>query len=189
VESGVSVPLTPKQQRFVDEYLVDLNATAAYERAGYKARASARNVNASRLLANAKVRAAVDAAIAARAEATGVTQARVLTELELLAFSSVDHYVLDDSGNVRLAAHAPAQALRAVSSIKRRVTTRGTGDNASTTHEVELKLWSKPETLRMAGQHLGMFKEQHEHSGTIAVHDVRASLAEKLAKVAHAGPA
>ena len=34
--------LTPKQERFVDEYLVDLNATAAAKRAGYSEKSASR---------------------------------------------------------------------------------------------------------------------------------------------------
>jgi hypothetical protein len=44
-------PLTPKQAAFVREYLVDLNAAAAAERAGYaakSARYSARDISAPR---------------------------------------------------------------------------------------------------------------------------------------------
>lgn len=47
--------LTPKQQRFADEYLTDFNATAAYKRAGYDAKGNVAESSASRLLSNAKV--------------------------------------------------------------------------------------------------------------------------------------
>ena len=46
--------LTPKQARFVEEYLIDLNGKQAAVRAGYAAKAA--EVQASRLLRNAKVR-------------------------------------------------------------------------------------------------------------------------------------
>lgn len=71
--------LTPKQQRFVDEYLVDLNATQAAVRAGYSARTA--NEQGARLLAKASVRAAVDAAKAQRSQRTGITAERVLADL------------------------------------------------------------------------------------------------------------
>ena len=44
-------PMTPRQLRFVDEYLVDLNATQAAMRAGYSGRTA--NEQGARLLANA----------------------------------------------------------------------------------------------------------------------------------------
>lgn len=68
--------LTPKQQRFVDEYLIDLNATQAAIRAGYSAKTA--NEQGSRLLANVKISDAVKTAQAARAEKTGITQDYVL---------------------------------------------------------------------------------------------------------------
>ncbi len=46
--------LTAKQQRFVDEYLIDLNATQAAIRAGYTAKYA--NTNASKLLQNTTIR-------------------------------------------------------------------------------------------------------------------------------------
>ncbi len=51
--------LTPRQQRFVDEYLVDLNGSAAAIRAGYGEAGS--RVAAHRLLTNANVRASIEA--------------------------------------------------------------------------------------------------------------------------------
>jgi phage terminase small subunit len=71
--------LTPKQQRFVEEYLVDLNGTKAAIRAGY-ARSGARTEGA-RLLANANIQAAVGTAKADRAERTGINAAWVLDRL------------------------------------------------------------------------------------------------------------
>ena len=47
--------LSPMQERFVQEYLVDCNATAAYKRAGYKGQGNVAEVNAHRLLRQAKV--------------------------------------------------------------------------------------------------------------------------------------
>lgn len=51
--------LTPKQKLFAQEYLVDLNACAAYRRAGYVATGTSLEVNSSRLLGKAKVAAYV----------------------------------------------------------------------------------------------------------------------------------
>jgi phage terminase small subunit len=55
-----TLELTPKQQRFVAEYCVDFNATAAYIRAGYEARGNSAEVSACRLLRNAKVKKAIE---------------------------------------------------------------------------------------------------------------------------------
>ena len=56
--------MTPRQQRFVDEYIVDLNATQAAIRTGYSARTA--NEQGARLLANGSVASAIQAAQQAR---------------------------------------------------------------------------------------------------------------------------
>lgn len=75
--------MTPKQARFVDEYLIDLNATQAAIRAGYSAKTA--EVQGSRLLRDAKVQAAISARQTLRSERTEITQDRVLEELWAIA--------------------------------------------------------------------------------------------------------
>jgi phage terminase small subunit len=154
--------LKPKKQRFVDEYLVDLNATEAYRRAGYTSNSKAAEVGGCRLLKDPKVAAAVALAMEARAKRTHITQDQILQELALLGLSNLQHYIIDEYGQVRLADGVPAAAMRAVSSIKRKVYA---DENGNETVETEIKLWDKPGSLRMAGQHLGMFVERVKHSG------------------------
>ena len=71
--------LTPKQQRFVEEYLVDLNATQAAIRAGYSKRTA--NEQGARLLAKVSVANVVRAGIEARSERTGVSADWVIKRL------------------------------------------------------------------------------------------------------------
>ena len=71
--------LTPKQQRFVEEYLIDLNATQAAIRAGYAKKSA--DVEGSRLLVNAKVSAAIAAAQAKRSERTEIDADYVLASI------------------------------------------------------------------------------------------------------------
>ena len=70
--------LTHQQQRFVDEYMVDLNATQAAIRAGYSAKTAAEQ--ACRLLINVKVAAAIEAERIAQQERTQITADKVLRE-------------------------------------------------------------------------------------------------------------
>ncbi|MFB3855011.1 MAG: terminase small subunit [Vicinamibacterales bacterium] len=151
--------LTPRQRRFVQEYVVDLNATAAATRSGYSTRA-ARAIGCENLT-KPNIARAIKAALEARAARTAVTADRVLEELALLAFSSVEDYQVTDAGEVVLAPTARPGAMRALQSIKHRLTTRGRGDDAETVREVEIRLWDKPGPLRLAGQHLGLFIERH----------------------------
>ena len=66
--------LTPKQERFVAEYLADLNATAAAERAGYEHP----NKQGPRMLVNVGIAKAIASAQAKRSERTEITQDYVL---------------------------------------------------------------------------------------------------------------
>lgn len=75
--------LTPKQQRFVDEYLIDLNATQAAIRAGYSAKTA--DSQASRLLRNVKVSRAIGEAKTTRSERTKLDQDWVLNGLREVA--------------------------------------------------------------------------------------------------------
>jgi phage terminase small subunit len=63
-------PLTPKQRRFVEEYLLDMNATQAAIRAGYSQKTA--NEQGAQLLGKAHVQGAIDAAKIKRSEQTGI---------------------------------------------------------------------------------------------------------------------
>lgn len=76
VENLPAVKLTPKQEMFVREYLVDLNATKAAERAGYSVKTA--NEQGSRLLANVSVASAVQAAMNKRAKDVDISATYVL---------------------------------------------------------------------------------------------------------------
>lgn len=93
------VKLTPRQQRFVDEYLIDLNGTQAAIRAGYSHRSAAEQ--SARLLAKVSIAHAVAAAMAARSARTGVTQDRVVRELARIAFVDPTAVVDFQTGTVR----------------------------------------------------------------------------------------
>lgn len=75
--------LTPKQERFVQEYLVDLNATAAAKRAGYSERRASEL--GYQLLRKTTVQAAIQRAIQDRSQRTGVTQDYVIEKLKAIS--------------------------------------------------------------------------------------------------------
>lgn len=92
------MPLTDKQKRFVQEYLVDLNATQAAIRAGYSSKTA--QEQGSRLLSNVMVQEAVKAAQDARSERTELTQDWVLDRLKEVTERCMQHEaVLDREGN------------------------------------------------------------------------------------------
>ncbi|MBU9378718.1 terminase small subunit [Burkholderia gladioli] len=80
--------LTPKQQAFVDEYLVDLCAAAAARRAGYSERTAV--CQAARLLSKANVQASIASAMKARGERTRMTADHVLQLAEAMLMADVN---------------------------------------------------------------------------------------------------
>ena len=87
-ESAQDAPqlgLTPRQQRFVDEYLIDLNGTQAAIRAGYSASTAAEQ--AYDLLRKPQIVDSIAVARKAQQERTQITADKVVTELALIAFA------------------------------------------------------------------------------------------------------
>lgn len=153
--------LRGKQQRFVDEYLIDLNATQAALRAGYSEK-TAYSIG-QRLLKNVEIQAAISHAMVARSERTAISQDRVLEELAVVDFSNVKHYKIDDEGNLTLADGVPEAAYRAVSSLKKKIRHGQEGD---ITYETEVRFWDKVGALRLTAQHLGMLVDKIDVGGS-----------------------
>ena len=90
--------MTPKQQRFVEEFLIDLNATQAAIRAGYSKKTA--DQQACRLLTNVKVKAVLAVAQAERAERTKIDADWVLARLAAEADADLaDLY--DENGGLK----------------------------------------------------------------------------------------
>lgn len=83
--------MTPKQRRFVEEYLVDRNATQAAVRAGYSAKSAART--GWRLRQIPAVRLAIAEAARDREDRREMSRDRVLVELARVAFASSGEYL------------------------------------------------------------------------------------------------
>jgi len=145
-----SPPLTPQQERFVEEYLIDLNATAAYRRAFPEAAAESARTLAARLLAKVRVRRAVARGKARLRRRFGDAQERAVRELLRLAFSDIGDVVdLTDRDHPRLKPHAdiPPDARRAVQEIGR------------TRHGVRVRMADKLAALDKVFRHLGLFRD------------------------------
>lgn len=147
--------LTKKQKVFVEEYLIDLNATQAAIRAGYSPDTA--QEQSSRLLSNVMVKAAVDKAMAERSRRTGVNADRVLLELAKIGFANITDVVDVDTAKIR--EDAKEEDLACIQSIKIKPTEYGT--------EREIKMYDKKAALVDIGKHLGMFKDKLELSGSL----------------------
>src|SRR5262249_54290413 len=118
--------LSPKQRLFAAQYLVDLHATNAAIRAGYSAASAAQK--GSDLLRVPAVARAVREGMRRQVARIEVTADKVVRELAIVAFSDIRHYQVADDGSLKISKYADKGAARAVSSVKRRVTSRGRGD-------------------------------------------------------------
>jgi phage terminase small subunit len=160
----VNESLLPQRQRFVEEYLVDLNATQAAVRAGYSPKTATEQ--GARLLANVKVQKAIQEAMNERSERTKVDADDVLRELARIGFSDAWNYEVDEGGTLTLASGAPVDATRAVASIKHKTRTIPQKEaEPIIEHTVEFRLWDKNTALANIGKHLGMFIDRHEVTG------------------------
>ena len=156
-------PLTPKQQAFVREYLVDLNASAAYRRAGYTSGNA--NVTGPRLLANVRIQAELAKHMAARSEKVELTAEQVLRVIKTAAFLDPLQLFAED-GTLLPLSRMPEAARRAIAGLEVEETFAGSGkDRVWTGYLKKIKLVSKEGTLTLAGRHLGMFVDKKELSG------------------------
>lgn len=153
--------LTPKQKLFVDEYLVDLNATQAAIRAGYSTKTS--NEQGNRLLANVSVRTHIDQAMAERSRRTGISQDRVIRELARLAFVNPNDVINLNRAAVK--ENASEEDLAAIQSVKVKTSCSENGEMV----EREVRLNDKLKALELLGKHLGMFKDKVEINGQVDV--------------------
>jgi phage terminase small subunit len=153
--------LTEKQKRFIEEYLIDLNATQAAIRAGYSPN-SARDIG-SENLTKPDIRARIDEALAERSKRTGINADRVLREIARIAFVNAADVINFDSATI--AEGASEDDTAAIASVK--VKTIPTEDGEGV--EREIRLCDKLKALELCGKHLGMFKDNPEANAPVTV--------------------
>lgn len=148
--------MTPKQQRFVEEYLIDLNATAAAERAGYSKKTAysigQENLNKPEIAAAIADRRAE---IAVKAE---VTQERIVAEFARMAF-------YDPASLASQPMAGPSDIPNLPEEVRRAIVGWG-WDRAG---NFTLKLADKNAALTNLGRHLGMFTDKVDVNGTMNI--------------------
>lgn len=152
--------LTEKQQRFVDEYLIDLNATQAAIRAGYSVKTA--NEQGSQNLAKLSIIQAISERMAERSKRTGVNQDRVVQELAKVAFIKMTD-VVDQNGKIKDT--ASEDDLSCIESIKYKHSDTDSGYSV----EREVKIASKLKALELLGKHLGMWNDKLDVNVTLPV--------------------
>ena len=143
--------LTPKQQRFVEEYLIDLNATQAAIRAGYSEK-TAKSVGHENLT-KPDIAKAIQEAQNKRVERTEITQDYVLTNIQKVIERCMQVQQVDNC-----------------------LTQTEDGELAQA---FMFKEQGALKGLELLGKHLGMFKDKVEHSGKLEIESL-SSLMDEL---------
>jgi phage terminase small subunit len=145
-------PLSPKERRFVSEFLKDQNAKQAAIRAGYSKKTA--ETQGPRLYRKVQVKAAIDTELAKIQEKAGVTQERILTAL--LNIAEFDpRKLFNKDGTLKKVHEIPDDVASAIVSLE------------SDDVEGEMKkvrFSDKVRALELLGKHLKMFTDKTEVS-------------------------
>lgn len=161
--------LTDYQQKFVEEYLKDLNQAQASIRAGYKGKTSTAKISASRMMSNPNVRSEIDRRIKERGKKNEITADMVLLELAAIAFSDI-RKVFNDKNDMLKISKIDDKTAKAISSIE--IEVDKAGDKVFSTTK-KIKFNDKIRALQLVGNHIGMFRES-----TSGVEDIANALRE-----------
>ena len=172
--------LTARQQRFVEEYLIDLNASQAAVRAGYSAKTAGQF--GYQLLQKPSILAAIQEGMDKRAAGTEITAEKVLRELALIGFANMaDFMSIDDDGNACVdLANLTREQAAAIQEIVVDEYVDGRGEDAREVKRVRFKLADKKGALVEIGRHLGMFSDGKGTSVNVNVAVASRHVAEGL---------
>ncbi len=145
--------LTKKQRLFVDEYLLDLNATQAAIRAGYSTRRAAEI--GYQLLQRPEVAQAIQAAMAERSKRTEVEADYVIRRLrEIDEMDVLD--ILEDDGSFRSIRDWPKAWRQFLSGIEIAELFEGRGDDRRIAGVLRKVKWpDKLRNLELLSRHVG----------------------------------
>lgn len=156
-----------RQARFVLEYLKDLNGTQAAIRAGYSPRHAC--VEGSRLLANPRVKEAIERAEEQAQARTHVTISRILMELARVAFADVTEVAYFENGKlvIRDKSDLEKDTGCAIAELS---------ESTGRAHSRKVRMHDKLKALELLGRHLGMFKDKVDVDVQLSIPEILAEL-------------
>ncbi len=177
--------LTDKQKKFVEEYLVDLNATQAAIRAGYK-KNTARKTG-SENLTKPDIQIAIQKARNKLSCKTEITQERVLAEYAKIAFFDPKK-LFNDDGSLKQVCEMDDETASVISSfeVATKIVKADKKDASESISHIEsvtskVKLVDKKGALDSISRHLGMFNDKLKVSGTVG-HEVKREVVRNILK-------
>jgi len=171
--------LTARQERFVAEYLVDLNAKQAAIRAGYSKKTAEQQ--SYELLRLPWVSAAILAGQRSQLGNAELSAVRVLEELRRIAFLDPRGF-FDAAGNLKPIGELTAEQSAALASLEVIKKNAEAGDGKiDTVHKI--RFWAKPDALEMLAKRFALLVERREETHTIITLEQRLTAGrERLAK-------
>ena len=165
--------LTPKQDRFCREYMIDLNATQAAIRSGYSKKTA--KEQAYGLLTKLHIQQRVTELNRKRQEATGITAEKVLREAARIAFADVGE-AFNDDGSLKLIHEIPKDIRRAMSSLEvvENWEYNEEGEKEISGELKKVKFWSKDKQIENLFKHCGLFEKDNEQSRDLTVAEIAA---------------
>jgi phage terminase small subunit len=164
-----SKPLTPKQQRFCEEYLIDLNATQAAIRAGYSAKTG--YAIGEENLKKPEIAMEIDRLKAERSKETKIDAGWVQKRLAAEAEADIAD-IYDEHGGLKPIREWPLIWRQGLVQGIETEEIRGT-DGSVLGMARKIKLDSRIKRTELLGRHVAVqaFKDQVEHSGQVALGD------------------
>jgi phage terminase small subunit len=166
---GKERKMTAKQKAFVQEYLIDLNATQAAIRAGYSADTA--KVIGSENLTKPDIQEALQEAMARREKRTQITQDMVLRELAKIGMVDIKDFLsfrtektvigTDDDTGEPVIDYAHVVQMKDSNDIDGSLISEVQLKNG----ELKFKLYDKVKALELCGRHLGMFVDRTRLEG------------------------
>lgn len=167
--------LTPKQERFVQEYLVDLNATAAAKRAGYSEKTA--YAIGQQNLRKLEIQTAIQEAKDNLSRRTEVTQEMIIRETAKLAFFDV-RKLFDENGKpLEISSLDDDTAAALVGLDVQDIYADDGGEKAFVGYVKKYKMADKLKALELLGRRFGIWEPQDKQ--LTEVEDLT-PLAEKL---------
>lgn len=153
--------LTPKQELFIKEYLVDLSPKNAAIRAGYSKNSA--DVIGVENLAKPSVALEIQKTMDKRSKRIEITADRVLEETARLAYSQMGSFAKWGSGGVKLkdSDKLTPEDMACISEVSETVTKDG--------GSIKFKLHDKGKMIELLGKHLSLFRDTVNVAGDITI--------------------
>jgi len=159
--------LTPKQTRFAEEFLLDLNGTQAAIRAGYS-KDSAKEI-ASQNLTKLNVQNYIAELQAERAKELKINSNEVLRKIRDIAFSDITRTM---TLSVTEFEDLPESVRLCISKFKTFTRTYDIGEETISETTVELWFWDKMKAFDMLNKHIGFYEKDNEQQNNITIFEL-----------------